>query len=344
MPRTGSGAGGTLKGALRKEEEAPDLILPHTEGPQEEAAAPARSRRFCFTRQSALEWEEGGEEARLQLPSSCRTRSIPKDHGSPVPRLQRESRSCACPPRSQPPFSSSTSCLPACLGGGAATAPSTTVPSLSAGLCGREIPSSMLGVPGWGRATCQPLGSTVWVGRRARTPGAETWAQPAPPPWLRRGWLTAPGSFQRVRRRKQQRTPAFFPFSQLCPKGAAPARFPVCSVAAAGLAAAPRSRPRVQQAGASAALPLRAARPGLFPGGISSRRARGLLCVLAWPRGSGKDERPSLASSACQHSALGRCCKAHAKPKGLRGGARVVLSIQPRSLLASSPRQIGSHK
>lgn len=150
MPRTGSGAGGTLKGALRKEEEAPDLILPYTEGPQEEAAAPARSRRLCFTRQSALEWEEGGEEARLQLPSSRRTRSIPKDHGCPVPRLQRESRSCACPPRSQPPFSSSTSCLPACLGGGAATAPSTTVPSLSAGLCGQEIPSSLLGVPGWG--------------------------------------------------------------------------------------------------------------------------------------------------------------------------------------------------
>lgn len=165
-----------------------------------------------------------------------------------------------------------------------------------------------------------PSGARFWVGRRARTPGAEIWAQPAPPPQHHRGWLTAPSSFQWGQEEEAAANPSIFPlFPQLCPKGADPARFPVCSVAAAGLAAAPRSRPRVQQAGASAALPLRAARPGLFPGGISSRRARGLLCVLAWPRGSGKDERPSLASSSCQHSALGWCCKAHAKPKGLRG-------------------------
>lgn len=32
------------------------------------------------------------------------------------------------------------------------------------------------------------------------------------------------------------------------------------------------------------------------------------------------------------------------KAKGAPGGARVVLSTQPHSLLASSPRQIGSHK
>lgn len=84
------------------------------------------------------------------------------------------------------------------------------------GSAGKKSPPRCWVCQAGDKRPASPSGARFWVGRRARTPGAEIWAQPAPPPQHHRGWLTAPSSFQGVRRRKQQRTPAFFPFFPSC--------------------------------------------------------------------------------------------------------------------------------
>lgn len=106
-----------IEGGSEKGAGSPGSILPHTEGPQEGAAAPKRSRQLCFTRQSALEQREEEEE---KLSRNCQdpaTQAAVRRATAPLPLGARESESCACLIWSQSLLSSSRSSLPGLLRG-----------------------------------------------------------------------------------------------------------------------------------------------------------------------------------------------------------------------------------
>lgn len=184
------------------------------------------------------------------------------------------------------------------------------------------------------------------MGRRARTPGAEIWAQPAPPPQHHRGWLTAPSSFQGVRRRKQQRTPAFFPFFPSCaPRVQTQRGFPFAPWQRQGWRQ-PRAPGHVYSRQEP---PLRSPSeqhgPDCFLEAFQAAALAG--CSACWHghEARGREGREAVAGVLVLPAQRpGAVLQSPREAKGAPGGARVVLSTQPHSLLASSPRQIGSHK
>lgn len=236
---------------------------------------------WYFSRQSALEQEGGGEETPLPLPSSPVACSIPEDHVSSAPRLQEHAE----------------------------------------GAAGREGESE------GAMPARRPLNPS-FLPARAACQGASVAGQPLPRSKLCP--LCVPGKMSPPRCRVGTQR-GFVGRPSGHPPGTARGETGPCShfahTAAAGAALAATHRQlrapshvyRSQQAGA-APLPLQAARPRVFPGGISSRFAPGRSAFSSETRS--RDERPWLESSCRQrrgapHTALGMAqggCEAHAKP------------------------------
>lgn len=198
--RTGAGAGGTLKEALRKGQGVLDPFCPTQRDPRKEQQP--RSGADSFVLPGRVPWSRGRRRRRN---SPATAKILPHKQQSGGPRL-------LCPSEQE-----KVRAVPASFGLNPCFLPAgAACQGCSGAALGRAVPSSLL-CQGRRPASCWLLGSTVWMGMREWIPKDVIWERLAGTAsstiTALQGWVTVPSTTV-VRWRRKPQNLLFSPFSQ----------------------------------------------------------------------------------------------------------------------------------